>query len=828
MMIVTNYIVTSWRHILRHKLFSAINVLGLAVGLAAVMLIALFVRDELSYDNNWSKGDRIFRTHTSFSPPGRDPMHFVSTPGPVMEALKKDFPQIELATRVLRTRPMLVDGDTLTVEEITLVDPDAVNIFDFNLISGDIEKAVSGNNTIALNETLANKYFAGENPLGQIVTLDFDIFKRDYIVEAVIGDWPEKSQIHIKSMALIVEEDWSESAWIFEDWFSLDAHMFFALRERGNISEISNQLSAFIDRNFPKFPIGDPNEAVSSRVGLEVVNIKDLHLKSSGVGDYRPRGNINTVMTFSAIATLILIIASINFMNLSTARASQRAREVSMRKVVGASKKTLVLQFLGESVLLTLIGLLIALAIVEISLPLYNGILGEEYIVNYGGTDLMQIFILAVIVGLLGGLYPAFILSGFRPAEILKANQSIESGASVKLRSALVIIQFSVSIGLFVSTAVVFGQMQYAKNMDLGFSKDNLVTITGITRDVVQEKFSLLVSEIKRIPETTDVTWASFVPGQTFENNTSVRTPELSQEETIIVSNRRIGEDFLKTFDIELIAGRDYQVGRNDERADTDVILAGNGHRASLILNQTAVRQLGLGDAEAAIGKTVYMGVGNVEARGEAEYEVIGVTKDIHFESLRSNARAEIYPLQSNFARSITVRYTGEPQEIVDKLNDIWQKEFPELSFNYRHLTDAIDGQYTEEQGQATMFAAFSGLAILIACLGLYGLASFTAERRTKEIGIRKVMGAKIIDIVKLLLWQFSKPVIVANLIAWPLSFYAMSRWLESFAYRIDNILIISFCLIAGLAALMIAWGTVAGNSIRVARTNPIKALRYE
>lgn len=827
-MIIENYITTAFRHILRHKLFSAINVLGLAIGLAAVMLIALFVRDEVSYDNFWTKADRIYRTHTSFNPPGRDSMSFVSTPGPVMQALKKDFPQIESASRVLRTHPMVTQGERSFVETITLAEPDVLDIFDFNVIKGDLEKTLASNSGLALSQTMAVKYFADSDPIGQIITLDFDVFERDYTVTAVIEDFPKNSQIEINSLALIIEEDWTENGWIFGDWFSLDAHLFYTVKQGIAIEEITDQMDEFINRNFPVFPIGNPDTPVSELVSIESVNIKDLHLKSEGVGDYRPLGNMNTVLTFSVIAILILIIACINFMNLSTARASQRAKEVSLRKVVGASKKSLIFQFLGESVLLTFLGLLIALAILELSLPLYSEILGKEFSLDYGSIDILQIIALSLVVGILGGAYPAFILSGFRPAEVLKANKSAESSASVSLRSVLVIVQFSVSIALFVSTAVVYGQMQYTKNMDLGFKKENLLSINNISWDAVLEKLPFLIDEFKRMPEVTSVTSARFIPGYPFENNTAIRTNDMALQDAVIVSNRRVGYDFFKTFGIELIEGRTYQIGRADERATMDNIRAGNSHTAAVILNQSALRRLNLGTPEEALGKLTYISAGNPAEILEVEYEVIGVIPDLHLESLRSNMRAEIYPLETGYARAITVRYLTEPKIIVDKIRTIWMREFPNIPFEYEYITDAIDGQYDAEQGQATMFAAFSGLAILIACLGLYGLASFTAERRTKEIGIRKVMGAGVGDIVKLLLWQFSKPVVVANLIAWPLSFYAMTQWLESFAYRIENYSIIGFCLIAGFAALFIAWGTVAGNSIRVARTNPIKALRYE
>lgn len=821
---IAHYILASWRHILKNKLFSAINILGLAVGLAAVILISLFVRDELSYDKFWSNADNIYRTETTLKSTGRDDMNFVVTPGPILHVLQKDFPQIEHAARVKKQEPTLIQDGDIYVQEIAIVDPDIIDIFDFTVVKGDLRSALDTNTGLALNETLTKKYFADRDPIGEILTLDFDNYKRDYVVKAVFEDLPENSQLELSSMALIVEEDWVDSDWIFHQWFSLGAQLYYTVPPGTDIAEIQDQMPDFIDRNVPN-QSNDPNRKISDFYLLKSINVKDLHLKAFGMGEYRVRGSMNTVITFSAIAVLILVIAIINFINLSTAKASRRAREVSLRKVVGASRKNLINQFLGESIVLSIIAFLISLIIVELSLPIYNDILGKELSITYQASDVILFSLFVLTVGIISAFYPAMVLSNYRPAEILKANQSSESSASTKLRAALVIIQFSVSISLFVSTAVVYGQMQYAKNIDLGYNEENLLVVRGIGRDSILMKKELLASEFKRMPGVSSVTWSNFIPGHMNENNTNLRADGMTREESFSVGNRRVGYDYFKTYDIELLAGREYDISRNDEQVDFDEIKAGNGHRASVIINQTALRRLGLGTPEQAIGKSAFIAAGEDI---DAEYEVIGVIPDLHLESLRKATRAEIYQLTTRYVSAISIRYSGDPLELVENIRSLWQREADGIPFEYEHLTDAVSGQYQSEQGQATMLAAFAGLAILIACLGLYGLASFTAESRTKEIGIRKVMGASAGSIVKLMLWQFSIPVIIANLIAWPLSFYFMSSWLEGFAYRIESTTIIGFCLISGIAALLIAWITVANNSLRIASTNPIKALRYE
>lgn len=830
-MLLTNYLTSAWRNIFNHKLFSAINILGLAIGLAACMLIALFVRDELSYDSFWTKSDRIYRTHMGFQVPGRDPVQTVLTPGPVKAALKKNFPQIINAARISNRNPTIIIDNEYFLENISVVDTDIINMFDFDIFEGELTAAINDKSSLILNRTLATKYFGNNNPIDQIVTIDFNSFKRDYRVAAIIEDMPENSQLNITAMIAVDEDAWGKDSMdsnVFADWFSVDAQLYYEIAEGTDNNEIENGITAFIDRNFPKLPFGGSDAKTSDMIKIKTMNVKDLHLKSKGFGEYRDPGDYNTIIVFTAVAILILIIASINFTNLSSARASQRAKEVSLRKVMGASKKNLVTQFLGESIFLTLFGLIIAFMIVEFSLPLYNVILAKDLAIDYASTDLLYVLLLALFIGVLGGAYPAFILSAFRPIENLKANQSSESSASVKFRTVLVIFQFSVSIGLFVSTAVVYGQMLYAQNKDLGYDQNNMLLIHDLGREDASAKLSTLIQELRRLPNATSVSWANFSPGYMSENNTTVRTEGMSKEDSTLIGKRAIGYEYFSTYKVPLLAGREFDIDRANEEYSTDAIRSGEISTGTLIVNQSGMRKLGFTDPQEAIGKIVYTSVGSPQENLEAEHEIIGVIPDIHFDSLKKTIRPEVYQLFRKYASTITVRFNGDPNGIAEAARSLWNNEVPSIPFNYDFAVDTLADQYQQEKGQASMFAAFAVLAILIAAMGLYGLASFTADRRTKEIGIRKVMGASVFDVVKLLVWQFSKPVIIANLIAWPISYYAMSIWLENFVYRLEVLFIIGFCLIAGIAALLIAWGTVATNSMRVAKSNPINALRHE
>lgn len=824
-MLIKNYIISTWRNILNHKLFSAINVIGLAIGLAACMLIALFVRDELSYDNFWTKADNIYRMHATYEFSGSDPSYWVLTSGRTYEPFKQYFPEVEHAARLTMMEPSLIIDGEYFVEQVTLADPDFINIFDVIEIAGDVEAALADSSSLVLNQTIAQKYFGHENPLGKIVTLDFDVYKRDYKIAAVIEDLPENSQVRMSAMIPIIEEDWVDLGYMFEAWFSVNFQLYFSVLDGTNIDDINSRMEAFINNTFPL----DRENSSSFSLTLKNMNIKDLHLLAEGNGDIQPRGSMTVVITFSAIALLILFIASINFMNLSTARASQRAKEVSLRKVMGASKRTLIFQFIGESIALTLFALLLALTIVEIILPVYGGALGKELEINYFSSDLLAIFLLSIAVGFIGGLYPAFVLANFRPAEILKANKSSESTKSIKLRAMLVVLQFSVAIILFVSTAVVYGQMMYAVNLDLGYDKENLIVVNEVRREAALSKLPVLLNEIRRIPNVEYATYSRTAPGYTNANNTTIRSQNISREDAPIVTSQGVSYDYFKTYEIEMLAGREYDLEHNDVSAGIDDIRAGNGYPSSIIINEAAVRRFGFDSPEDAIGKLLYSDIGNDNGDVvDAEFIIIGVSDNIHFKSLKSTISPVIYPMESDLIRAISIRFSGDPVTTLEQVRAIWQREVPTVAFSFDFATDVVAEHYNEEANQAAMFAAFSGLAILIASLGLYGLASFTAQRRTKEIGIRKVMGASVIDIVKLLVWQFSKPVLIANLIAWPLSYYIMTLWLEGFVYRIESFMIIGFCLMAGISALLIAWGTVAGNSIRVARTNPIKALRYE
>ncbi len=831
-MLLTNYIRSAWRNILRHKLFSIINIMGLAIGLAAVMLIALFVRYETSYDSFWNNADNIYRLHYSYETPGQGVTDWAAAPPSIIGAMKENFPEIEKTARIAIFNEAIINNGETYQTSLRAVDPSFVEIFEFDVIAGDIHTAVNGANGMAISRAYATRVFGDQNPIGESFTISRHDWTRDYVVGAVFEDIPENSRFEITAMIGYTQADWATEGytnrWYRNPW----VHSYFTLSPG---AKIADRFPEFIDRTFPMPPNSTPPTVPSDRVTLSYQNLQNLHLNFIGERELTGlTGNKQSILMFSAVALLILGIASINFMNLSTARATQRAKEVGIRKVVGAARRNLINQFIGESVFLTLIALVIAFGITELMLPFYNDFIGKNLSITYISTDTFFALIGAVIIGLAGGTYPAFVISAFRPSQVLKSNKSTEDDKSIRFRSALVLMQFSISIFLFVSTAVIFNQFRMIETFDYGYNPDKTLMLFSGDYQRTNEKFDVFNRALQESGEFAGATGSTNVTfGYVQTSYDQIRTADMPVDDAIQMEYRGVSYDFFELFEIPILAGRSFGREYNDERATYDAIMEGDDHEGGLILNQSALRSLNLGTPEDALGKLIYMAISADSRRDfientEAPFRVVGVVPDVQHQTLKHPITPAFYQYQPNARSYVNLRYSGDLDNALAALRKVYTREFPETPYDI-YITDLLNEMnYGDELTQMTMFAAFSGLAIFIACLGLFGLASFTAERRTKEIGIRKVFGAEVWQIVRMLVFQFSKPVLIANVIAWPIAYLAMSRWLESFVYRIDDMVIIALCLVAGLTALLIAWATVAGNSYAVARQNPIKALRYE
>lgn len=828
-----NYLTVAVRNLTKHRLYSAINIFGLAIGIASCILIVLFVRDELSYDSFVPNAERIYRIETRFDIPGRSPIIGGVSPGPALAILQKDFPMIEAGVRLGRIRPVFKRGADTFREDLVLADPSLFDVLDLPLVAGDKAKALADNTGVMISESMARKYFGARPAVGEVIDTTYsfspgDVTARPLHVTAVFKDIPGNSHFKIDFIGRINESDYEKMPWMFKDWTSLNTWTYLKLHGEADANTLRQGFKAFTERNVPSFPFSGKELKISDYMTLSLVKLEDIHLQSKGMGQFKPPGDARSVATFAVVAAMILLIACINFTNLATARASQRAREVALRKVVGAKRPQLIAQFLSESVLTALVALVIAVALVQLALPTYNTVLQKQLALDVAGagTLIAAMFGLIALVGVVAGLYPAMVLSGFLPSRILKANKSAAAEGSGRLRTALVVIQFAISIGLLICTAVVYGQTLYAKTMNLGFDPRNLLVIRTPNQKLADDLLRPLREEVAKLPGVTAVTMSGAVPPDTNNNNNIVEVPGRPSPTPILLEQKSVDYDFFTTFKVPLLAGRyfDEAHGGDDFPHDTDAQVR-NG--ANIIINERALGTLGFASPQEAVGQQIRGAAGRAEENKTMMLTIIGVVGDVYFRSVRDEMQGMYFRRDARDFRALVARFDGVTGPALrEAAAGIWRDLAPSDPYTAQFVQQLEQDQYQAEDAQTKLFAAFAGLAIVIACLGLYGLAAFTAERRTKEIGIRKVLGAKVKDVVRLLVWDFSKPVLIANLLAWPAAYLLMRDWLNTYPYRID--LSPAPFLLAGAGAIAVAWVTVAGHAAKAGGSNPIHALRYE
>ena len=822
-----NYITIAINNLFKNKLYSAINIAGLAIGLAACIIIALYVMDQYSYDRQWEDSDRIYRVNYSVQFPGQERVRSSTTPLPVMQALKEYFKDnFEQTARAFASELIIDIGTDRFQSSITIVDPSFIDIFQLEVIAGSLKDTLTGQANVALSEETAKRHFGSENPIGKVITVNVQNIKIPHKVTAVYRIPGNTVLDDIPLISLLDETRLPPS---ITHWRYPRYQAYIKLKAGVDIETLKPLLPAVIDRNLPS---NDPDRKASDFLSWEFQRLDTAHLDSTW-DDSRASGNKTMVMSFAGISLLVLLIGCINFTILTTAKATQRAREVAMRKVVGAKRKQLIVQFLGESTFIVLLAMILSMGLVELMLPIFESIMGKTLSFNYFSLNtILPLLVMLIIVGISGGLYPAFILSGYRPGDTLKANQSKETSGSMSLRYVLVIFQFCISISLIIVTGVIFIQMQYSLNRDPGYNKDNLLIINQMgfgQREEFKGKIEPLKNELLKLSNVSDVCLSAIQPSQ--GNPNVINFKHLGRSEAIYSMNLSdVGYDYFSTYQIPVVSGRKYSVERDLPDLGFDIMTGTIGNNEdkelierNIILNESAVRQLGFNNTEDAIGKII-----NSTTYNNTNYTIIGVVADNHIFSINAPPRPEAYLLQINEISAVTVRFKGSPHKILEQVKSVWNKVMGDAEISYVFVDQLLAGEFQQEQTEMKVFISFSLLAIVIACMGLFGSASFTVERRTKEIGLRKVMGARVKNIVTLLLWQFSKPVLIANIIAWPVAIFAMQSWLERFQYRINPLLMIPICLVSGLIALVIAWFTVSGNTTRVAKSKPVKALRYE
>ncbi len=807
-----NYVNIAFRNLVKHKFYSLINILGLSVGLTCFLMIALFVTDELSFDKFHADADRIYRMDFSGTINGAEFITALASV-PAAETMVNEFPEVEDATR-LRTRGNYLikksDGeDTFNEDKVTFADKNFFTFFDFNLRSGSPETCLERPNTLVLSQSLATKIFGAEDPVGKTVVLDND---EDFEVTGVFDDMPANS--HFTFNILMAMEGLEEAKSKF--WMSFNFNTYLKLQEGFDPVELEAKFPDLIEKyigpeieQFMQASLQEFYEA-GNNAGFFLFPLTDIHLRSNKLGDIEPPGSMQYVYIFTAIALFILILACINFMNLSTARSAGRAKEVGVRKVMGAYKGQLVNQFLSEAFLITLISIAIAYSLSFLVLPFFNQ-LADKTIdpQSLFSPNFIAIMIgILFVVGFLAGSYPAFYLSRFRPIETLKGklNLGLKGGG---LRSVLVVLQFSVSIIMIIGTAIVFDQLSYIQNKKLGYSKEQILMIHDPW--LLDDKAESYKNEAVQHSAVFSGTMSSFLPVETSSNN-NLWFPGANptKDESYVFNEFRVDHDYMETLEIEMADGRSFS---RDFPSDSSAI----------VLNEAAVRQLGW---EKGVGMTLSNYEGSQEEPVVVVHKVIGVVKDFHFKSLRNN----IEPLVFELGRSrgfVSFKISGENiPSTIDFLENKWDEFAPGQPFAYSFLDDRFNEMYKAEQKLGEIFGVFAFLAIFIACLGLYGLAAFTAEQKKKEIGVRKVLGASITSIVTLLSKEFLKLVAIAIVIASGISFYVMSGWLEEFENRTDiNVMVF---ILAGLAALVIAWVTMSFQSWSAARANPAESLKDE
>jgi len=796
---IKNYFKIALKNLMKNKFYSMINIVGLAIGITACILIMLYVQSELSYDAYHEKADRIYRVNLDAVISGEDMNSPVTCP-PLAKAMQNEIPEVEEAAR-LTTQPAVIrhNNDVFNEYSWFFADPNFFKIFSTTFITGNPENALSQPNTVVLTESTAKRYFGEDNPIGQFITLAND---RNYQITGVIKDYPENSHIKPNFLASIKGQDIDNNL----DWISNILYNYILVKEGYTKQDVDAKLEGLGEKYV--------GPAVKQAFGVSFEKLKSQGLKykwyaqplgeihfdrevSQGLG---PVGNKSYMQIFSIIAIFILVIACINYMNMSTARSANRAKEVGIKKTFGSSRNSLILQFLSESVLVTLLALLLALFLIKLLLPEFNNLINKQLVFSYfdNFTTIPLMLAFGIGIGLIAGSYPAFFLSSYSPVKVIKGIHKSEGG-SARLRSGLVIFQLIVTIALFSGSFFISKQLSFLQNKDLGFNKENLLIINNA--DYLGNQISSFKNELLAQPSILKITNSASIPGRFYSNNPYFHN---SVEDSRLVLTSRSDCDFIKTYQIDLKEGRFFEEG---DQLDAK----------SVVLNETAVKQLNIEDP---IGKKVYIGT----KTEDNSLTIIGVMKDFHCHSLHEKMTSLL--LTNGSGRYLSLRISGDIQQNLKTIERTWDKFAKGQILDYVFLDESFGRLYTSEVRTRKIVSIFSALAILIACLGLLALAAFVAEQRTKEIGIRKVNGARIGEILLLLNRNFMKWVAIAFVIATPIAYFTMNNWLENFAYKTT----LSWWVfaLAGALALGIAVLTVSWQSWRAATRNPVEALRYE
>lgn len=795
-----NYFKIAVRSMLKHRLYSGINVFGLGIGLTCCMLIGLFVNHELSYDDFHEEAENIYRVEYNYVY-GDESGKEVMTPTALLPTLKKEFEDVEEGTRVFRVgmfSPVAINiGEEQYQEEGFLyVDSTFFDVLTFPLISGDAKTALTKPNSIVLSASTAQRYFGSYDVMNNSVLVN----NKEFVVTGVVEDVPKNSHLTFDMLGSFSSISASKS----EIWNNANYTTYVTLNKNTEIVGMKESVDALIEGMMPSdyFEEGDS-------FTYDFTPIRDIHLKSEVTSELEPQGNIKYVYLFVILGLLILIIACVNYMNLATARSADRSREVGMRKVLGAARKQLFYQFIGESFIITALAILIAVALVGLLLPWFNELTGKMLTITelFSPVFIFGLGLVMLVVGFLAGAYPALALSGFRPIDVLKGS-SLKGKSNSWIRKSLVVFQFGISIFLIISTLVIYKQLNFMTDKKLGYTKDNVISI-AIDRKI-KKNYDQVKTALLSHSDVVNVSAGSDSPVE-IEGGYSISIGGFNDEKSVNINAVTVDKDFVKTMEMELVVGEDFT-----ER-DVELVAKENWEerKYSFIVNEQLLKQFGIAPKEAVGLKASIYG---------RKGEILGVVKDFHFASLHR----KIYPLAmfiepQQYNMMLVRMKSGHIRETLGELEDQWQNLVPHRPFEYKFLDQEYETLYSAEQRLGEVFTVFASLAIMIACLGLFGLVSFTAIQRSKEIGVRKVLGASVSGLVVMISSDFAKLVLISFIIAAPLGYYAMNSWLFEFEYRVN---VGMFPILASvILAVLIAFITVSYQAIKSALLNPAEVL---
>ncbi|ACT92369.1 ABC transporter permease [Dyadobacter fermentans] len=808
-----NYFTIAWRNLARNRVFSAINITGLAIGLASCMLISLYVIDELSFDRFHEKSGRIVRTTFKGTMAGGIINESHAMP-PTAGALKADYPEVLEATRLRQSgKPLVLHNNRIyNDEKLAFVDSNFFSVFTLPFIQGNPKTALLEPNTIVLSETAARKYFGKTDVTGQIIT--FKDWNKTLRVTGVMKDIPSNSHFRFDLLGSMATLDEARStSWLTSEFFT-----YLVLPEGYDYKKLEAKLPATVDKYISPQLKQSMGVTIAefrkqgNNLELRLQPLTDIHLHSDFQYDLDVNGDITYVYIFGAVAVMMLLIACINFMNLSTAGSSRRAREVGVRKVMGSEKSELVRQFLIESILLTSIAMVLAILFAVIGLPVFNELSGKNLSLQWDAVPglIPATLGFGILVGILAGSYPAFFLSSFKPIAVLKGGAAAirlsSSGRSINLRSGLVVFQFAMSIVLIAGTTVVFQQLQFIRNKKLGYNKDQVIVVPVWSLGKNVEAFREALTKDSRVER---VSLSGYVPAGPSDNNNFTVNPDGKTDRMVKTLRYDVDYDYIPTLGMTIAHGRNFS-----REYGTD--------SSGIIINETAVKTFGW-TPENAMNRLITR---NDNDGKKTTFRVIGIVKDFHFRSMHEQIGPLVMTLSSGWGWMMVKTRSKDVSPLLAAMKSNWNSFQYDMPFSYTFLDERFNETYKAEQKTGQILATFAGLTIFVACLGLFGLATFTAEQRTKEIGVRKVLGASVAGIIALLSRDFLKLVIIALLIATPAAWWLMDRWLQEFAYKVD----VSWWIfaLAGVLAVVVALCTISYQSVKAALMNPVQSLRSE